>query len=302
MKRITIISLTVFCLAFIISCGNKSSNNKVITINAGPQPQTIDPSINTSLDSCYYVIHAFEGLTTKDKDGNIVGGVAESWEELDEGIRYIFHLRTNAKWSDGKPVLAEDFVYSWRRVVDPLVGSQYSFQHESVKNAKDITAGKLPLESLGIKAIDDYTLEVILEAPTAYFLDLTAFPTFYPIRKDIIEQYGNTWSLNPETYIGNGPFITSEINQDESIIMIKNTNYWNADSVVAEKLRFILMQNETSSVAGIKDGSIDFARILPTRDIPTLKEEGLLQIRPMLASYFYCFNVTNEVLKDIRIR
>ena len=302
MKRIIIISLTVFCLAFIISCGNKSSNNKVITINAGPQPQTIDPSINTSLDSCYYVIHAFEGLTTKDKDGNIVGGVAESWEELDEGIRYIFHLRTNAKWSDGKPVLAEDFVYSWRRVVDPLVGSQYSFQHESVKNAKDITAGKLPLESLGIKAIDDYTLEVILEAPTAYFLDLTAFPTFYPIRKDIIEQYGNTWSLNPETYIGNGPFVATEINQDESIIMIKNTNYWNADSVVAEKLRFILMQNETSSVAGIKDGSIDFARILPTRDIPTLKEEGLLQIRPMLASYFYCFNVTNEVLKDIRIR
>ena len=302
MKRIIIISLTVFCLAFIISCGNKSSNNKVITINAGPQPKTIDPSLNTALDGCYYVIHAFEGLTTKDKDGNIVGGVAESWEELDEGIRYIFHLRTNAKWSDGKPVLAEDFVYTWRRVVDPLVGSQYSFQHEPVKNAKDITAGKLPVESLGIKAIDDYTLEVILEAPTAYFLDLVAFPTFYPVRRDIIEEFGDAWSLNAKTYIGNGPFITSEINQDESIIMIKNTNYWNADSVVAEKLRFILMQNETSSVAGIKDGSIDFARILPTRDIPTLKEEGLLQIRPMLASYFYCFNVTNEVLKDIRIR
>ena len=145
--------------------------------------------------------------------------------------------------------------------LDPWLEVNISFQHESVKNAKDITAGKLPLESLGIKAIDDYTLEVILEAPTAYFLDLTAFPTFYPIRKDIIEQYGNTWSLNAKTYIGNGPFITSEINQDESIIMIKNTNYWNADSVVAEKLRFILMQNETSSVAGIKDGSIDFARI-----------------------------------------
>ena len=299
------ILLIIFSVAFIlcfISCKENASNNKVITINAGPQPKTIDPSLNTALDGCYYVIHAFEGLTTKDKNGNIVGGVAESWEEFDDGARYIFHLRTNAKWSDGKPVLAEDFVYTWRRVVDPLVGSQYSFQHEPVKNAKDITAGKLPVESLGINAIDDYTLEVVLEAPTAYFLDLVAFPTFYPVRRDIIEEYGDNWSLNPQTYIGNGPFVTSEINQDESIIMIKNTNYWNAGSVVAEELRFILMQNENSSVAGIKDGSIDFARVVPTQDIPNLKEEGLLQIKPMLASYFYCFNVTNEVLRDVRVR
>ena len=305
MKKIKTILLIIFSTIFIlcfVSCKENSSNNKVITINAGPQPQTIDPSLNRTLDGCYYIMHAFEGLTTKDKNGNIVGGVAESWEEFEDGARYIFHLRKNAKWSDGKPVLAEDFVYTWRRVVDPLVGSQYSFQFEPVKNAKDITAGKLPVESLGIKAIDDYTLEVVLEAPTAYFLDLVAFPTFYPVRRDIIEQFGDTWSLNPETYIGNGPFVTSEINQDESIIMVKNTNYWNADSVVAEKLRFLLMQNETSSVAGVKEGSIDFARVVPTQDIPTLKEEGLLQIKPMLASYFYCLSATNEVLKDVRIR
>lgn len=307
MIKSKIILLTVFSIILIIatifiSCGDSSNNNKVITINAGPQPQTIDPSLNTALDACYYVMHAFEGLTTKDREGNIVGGVAESWEEFEDGARYIFHLRTNAKWSDGKPVLAEDFVYTWRRVVDPLVGSQYSFQHEPVKNAKDITAGKLPIESLGIKALDDYTLEVVLEAPTAYFLDLAAFPTFYPVRRDIVEQYGDAWSLNAETYIGNGPFATIEINPDESIIMVKNTNYWNADSVVPERLKFLLMRNENSSVAGIKDGSIDFSKIIPTQDIPTLKEEGLLQIKPMTASYFYCLNVTNEILRDIRIR
>ena len=186
--------------------------------------------------------------------------------------------------------------------MDPLVGSQFSFQHEPVKNAKDITAGKLPVESLGINAIDDYTLEVVLEAPTAYFLDLTTFFTFYPLRRDIIEEFGDTWSLNPQTYIGNGPFVTTEINQDESIIMIKNTNYWNAGSVVAEELRFILMQNENSSVAGIKDGSIDFARVVPTQDIPNLKEEGLLQIKPMLTSYYYILNTTNQILRDVRVR
>lgn len=199
-----ILSALFIIMSFIvISCsgGNKESKN-VITINAGPQPKTIDPTLNTALDACYYVIHAFEGLTTKSKDGKIVGGVAENLEILDNGTKYIFHLRTNAKWSDGKPVAASDFVYSWQRVVDPAVGSQYSFQHEPVKNAKAITAGQMPVDSLGVKAIDDHTLEVTLEAPTAYFLDLAAFTTFYPVRKDIIEQYGDTWSLNAETYIG----------------------------------------------------------------------------------------------------
>ena len=299
-----ILSALFIIMSFIvISCsgGNKESKN-VITINAGPQPKTIDPTLNTALDACYYVIHAFEGLTTKSKDGKIVGGVAENLEILDNGTKYIFHLRTNAKWSDGKPVAASDFVYSWQRVVDPAVGSQYSFQHEPVKNAKAITAGQMPVDSLGVKAIDDHTLEVTLEAPTAYFLDLAAFTTFYPVRKDIIEQYGDTWSLNAETYIGNGPFVTTEINQDESIIMVKNTNYWNIQEVKPEKLKFVLMQNETASVAGIKEGSIDFSRILPTQDIQTLRDEGLLQIKPMLASYFYCLNITNEVLKDARVR
>ena len=162
-KKLLILSFIVVLL-IIVSCKKENNNHSVITINAGPHPKTIDPTLNTALDGCYYIIHAFEGLTTKSKDGKIVGGVAENWEVLDDGTRYIFHLRTNAKWSDGKPVVASDFVYSWQRVVDPAVGSQYSFQHEPVKNAKDITAGKMPVDSLGVKAIDDYTLEVVLEA------------------------------------------------------------------------------------------------------------------------------------------
>ena len=141
-KQIFMIAVMIF---IIISCKSGGSKD-VITINAGPQPKTIDPSLNTALDGCYYIIHAFEGLTTKSKDGKIVGGAAENWEILDNGTKYIFHLRTNAKWSDGKPVIASDFVYSWQRVVDPAVGSQYSFQHEPVKNAKAITAGKMPVD------------------------------------------------------------------------------------------------------------------------------------------------------------
>ena len=297
-------AILIFILMLSVSCSSSSPSDdkKTININLGPQTKAIDPSLSSTLIGSYYIAHAFEGLTRTDKSGNIVGGVAESWEEFDNGTRYVFHLRTNAKWNDGKIVTANDFVYTWKRVVDPITVSDYNYLMSPIKNADKIIAGELSTDDLGVKAIDDYTFEVLLERPTAYFLDLTSFSVFFPVRKDIVEQYGDSWSLDAKTYIGNGPYTTIEISADDKIVMVKNTNYWNSDSIVAEKLNFIIMQNETASVAGIKEGSIDFSKILPTQDIPALQEEGLIQIKPSLASFFYCLSTTNEVLKDVRIR
>ena len=162
MKRI------IFCLlitTIFISCsqsGKSKNSMDGLFINVGPEPQTIDPILNKASDASVYIIHAFEGLATKNKNGELVGGAAESWEILDNGLKFIFHLRTNGKWSDGKPLTASDFVYSWRRAVNPETASEYSYQFEPLKNAMDINAGKLDLNDLGIKAIDDYTLEVLL--------------------------------------------------------------------------------------------------------------------------------------------
>ena len=297
-------AILIFILMLSVSCSSSSPSDdkKTININLGPQTKAIDPSLSSTLIGSYYIAHAFEGLTRTDKSGNIVGGVAESWEEFDNGTRYVFHLRTNAKWNDGKIVTANDFVYTWKRVVDPITVSDYNYLMSPIKNADKIIAGELSTDDLGVKAIDDYTFEVLLERPTAYFLDLTSFSVFFPVRKDIVEQYGDSWSLDAKTYIGNGPYTTIEISADDKIVMVKNTNYWNSDSIVAEKLNFIIMQNETASVAGIKEDSIDFSKILPTQDIPALQEEGLIQIKPSLASFFYCLSTTNEVLKDVRIR
>lgn len=301
--RLKIITCLMMLSVLLASCSNNNeSSDNTLNINLGPQTKSIDPAISSTVIGSYYITHAFEGLTTIDKDGKMSGGAAESWEELDGGLRYIFHLRTNAKWSDGKNVTAEDFVYSWRRVVDPKTASDYGYQFAPVKNAEKIIAGELPKEELGVKAIDDYTLEVVLERPTVYFLDLVGFTTFYPVRKDIIEQYADKWEVNAETYIGNGPFTTIEISPDDRIVMVKNTNYWNYKEVLPEKLNFIMMQNPTASVAGIKDGTLDFSKVVPTQDIPVLKEEGILQIKPLLGSYYYCFSTTNEILKDVRIR
>ncbi|ASJ20497.1 peptide ABC transporter substrate-binding protein [Brachyspira hampsonii] len=296
------ISLAFLMIISLISCSKGKDTNEGIIVNLSVEPKTIDPSLNAQIYGVIYISHVFEGLTVRDRNNKIVPGVAENWEISADGKTYTFFLRTNSTWSDGKPVVAEDFVYSWQRQVDPKVASEYSYQHEPVKNAMAITRGEMPVDSLGVKAIDDHTLVVELEAPTAYFLEVAAFPTFAPLRKDIIEQYGDNWTLKPETYIGNGPYVMSERNIDENIIMVKNPNYWNADSIVAEKITFVFMQNGAAAVAGIKDGSLHMAYEPPQQDIPTLLEEGLIQIKPLIATYYYPINVTNEYLKDPRVR
>ena len=301
-KKVLLSILSLIVLVF-SACSNvsKSSDSEII-VNLSVEPKTIDPSFNAQIYGVIYIQHVFEGLTTRDRNNKVVEGVAESWDISSDGKVYTFHLRTNALWSDGKPVVAEDFVYSWRREVDPDVASEFSYQHEPVKNARDITAGNLPVDSLGVKAIDDYTLEVELEAPTAYFLELTAFPTYAPLRRDIIEEHGDSWTLSPETYIGNGPYVMSERNIDENIIMVKSTNYWNADTIIAPKITFVFMQDGAAAIAGIKDGTLHMAYEPPQQDIPTLTEEGLIQIKPLIATYYYPINVTNRYLRDARVR
>lgn len=295
--------LSLIVLSF-LACSNNASkiSDSEIIVNLSVEPKTIDPNFNAQIYGVIYIQHVFEGLTTRDRNNKVVEGVAESWDISADGKTYTFHLRTNALWSDGKSVVADDFVYSWRREVDPVVASEFSYQHEAVKNARDITAGKMPVESLGVRAIDDYTLEVELEAPTAYFLELTAFPTYAPLRRDIIEKYGDSWTLSPETYIGNGPYIMSERNIDENIVMIKSTNYWNADTIIAPKITFMFMQDGAAAIAGIKDETLHIAYEPPQQDIPALTEEGLIQIKPLIATYYYPINVTNRYLRDARVR
>lgn len=217
MKKIIIFLLTILS-AFAISCKNKTVSDSIV-VNMGAEPKTMDPTLNSISVVSVYIIHAFEGLTKLDSNNNVVGAVAEGWFISDDGLKYIFHLRTNAKWSDGKPVTANDFEYSWKRAVNPNVAAEYAYMMEVVKNAKEINAGIMDYNNLGVKAIDDYTLEVILENPTAYFLEFIASTgIFMPVRKDIIETYKDEWTLSPETYIGNGPYKMTERLADQKIV------------------------------------------------------------------------------------
>ena len=300
MKKFYFILILVFLF---ISCSSKKNiDDNTIYVNLGGEPKTIDPALNITLQGSTYVTHLFECLTTKYKDIAIQPGAAESWEISEDGLTYIFHLRTNGKWSDGKPLTAADFEYSWKRVVDPKTASEPSYLFEPILNFSNVNGGYMPVDEFGIKAIDDYTLEVQLEYPTAYFLELVNLPVFSPVRKDMVEKDPDNWTRNPKTCIGNGAFILQERKPDQSITVVKNTNYWNKDTIVAEKIKFVLMDNPTSAVAGVKEGSLHFSDQFPYQDIDTLKKEGFIDIATRIGTQYYALNTTNETLKDKRVR
>ena len=148
MKKNIVLILITFSIIFLLSCKGGSKDDGAIYINVGPEPKTIDPALNSAVDGSIYIQHAFEGLATRDKDNNIIPGVAERWDISEDGLTYTFYIRENAKWSDGKNITADDFVYAWQRAVDPITACEYAYQFEPVSNAIDITAGKKEVSEL----------------------------------------------------------------------------------------------------------------------------------------------------------
>lgn len=305
MKRFCTVILFFAFVLFIMGCEKKSSKSSdSIFVNMGAEPRTIDPTLNSQSAVSTYLFHAFEGLTKKDKNNELKPGMAENWNISDDGLTYTFHLRTNAKWSDGKPVTANDFVYAFKRAVDPKTAAEYAYMMEVVKNAKNITKGNMNIDNLGVKALDDYTLEVKLENPTAYFLEfISSTGVYMPVREDIINKYADNWTKNPESYVVNGPYVMTERKADESIVFEINTNYYAKDEQVAKKITFVLLDDPNTALAGVKTGTLHFSAVPPpSGEIETLMKEGYVVPNYALGTYYIEINITNDVLKNKDIR
>jgi len=267
-----------------------------IVYNLGADPKTIDPQLNSAVDGSTIIHNAFEGLMREDTSGQIIAGVAESYDLSDDETVYTFHLRKDTKWSDGQNVVAGDFEYAWKRALTPEVAAEYSYQLYYIKNGEaffDKEAG-VTIDDIGVKALDDQTLEVTLEAPCPYFLSLVASPTYFPVRKDIVEAAPERWALSPETYIGNGPFKMSAWSEKESMTFVKNENYWDAANVKLETLEVKLIDDEITYLNAFKAGEIDIIESPPQAEIPTLVAEGSAEIKPYLGTYFYIVNVSDK--------
>lgn len=299
-KNIILVSILLFC---IISCKKEIKNNEIY-INLGGEPRTLDPTLNSLSFGSIYMIHFFEGLTKRDNKDNVVAGMAESWDISDDELTYTFHIRTNAKWSDGKNVTAYDFEYTLKRAADPKTAASYSHMLNVIKNANKVLKGEIAVDELKVKAIDEYTLEIVLENPTPYFLEyISVSSPYFPVRKDIVEKYGDEWSRNPETYIVNGAYIMTERKIDEKIVMEINTNYYDKDSIIAKKINVIIMDDSNTALAAIKSGNLQFSVMeAPIAEIPALTKENYILQKPAYGVYFLEINSSKGVLTNKNIR
>ncbi|MGB4438389.1 MAG: peptide ABC transporter substrate-binding protein [Sedimentibacter sp.] len=271
--------------------------------NIAVDPETWDPTLNSAADGGHIIQNMFEGLTKETSEG-IEAAAAEKWDISDDGKTYTFHLREGLKWSDGQPLTAKDFEYAWKRACDPAVASDYSFLVTSyLVGGDEYFKGTGTIDEIGVKALDELTLEVNLKFPVAYFLSLTSFYTYMPVRQDIVEANGEGWEKNPETCISNGAFKLTDYQTGSHLTMAKNENYWNADTVKLAGVKGLMIVEGTTALNGYENGEIQILDSITIEQIPRLqKEDPNFKIYPQIGTYYVNFNVDNEVFKDLRIR
>ncbi|MEQ8197882.1 MAG: peptide ABC transporter substrate-binding protein, partial [Clostridiaceae bacterium] len=262
-------------------------------------------------DGSIVLSNAFEGLMKTDDKDQPVPGIAEKYEVSADGKTYTFHLRSDAKWSDGKAVTAKDFEYAWKRALDPATASPYATQLYYLKNGEAYNTGKAKAEDVGVKATDDKTLVATLENPTAYFLSLMSFPTYFPVREDVVSKNAN-WASDPATYITDGPFKMKEWKPKDSITFVQNENYYDAKNVKLTQLTFTVIPDETSAWASYKSGELDMTDTVPTVEVQQALADKTATNFPYLGTYYYCINVSDtaksvnadaaKVLSDLKVR
>ena len=286
------------------ACGPALKRADLIFVN-GAEPETLDPSIITGQPEGRIVNALFEGLTTFDAHGKSGPGMAKSWTISEDGKVYTFKMRPEAKWSDGRPLTATDFVESWKRTLSPETAASYNYQLFYVKNAQPFAEGKIKdFSEVGVKALDGQTLEVTLENPTPFFLDLCATPPLQPVPVERIRQFGDDW-VKPGRIIGNGAYVLEDWRINDRIRLRKNPNYWNAKKVALESVEALPISVATVAfnffAGGLADLIVD-KNLTPNALLDELKKTPDFHSAPFLGIYFLRFNCSKPPFNDPRVR
>ncbi len=281
--------------------GVKLAAEQVLHRGNGSEPQSLDPHKSEGVPSSNIQRDLFEGLVSEAPDGELVPGAAESWEISEDGKTYLFHLRRNAVWSNGDPVTAHDFVFSWRRIVDPMTGSYYSQTLAPILNAEAIIQGKMPKERLGVEALDDYTLKVTLKGPTPYFLGLLTHSSTYPVNRQNVEQYGEKFA-RPGRLLSNGAFVLKEWRVQSHIVLERNPRYWDDANTTLDKVIYYPIEDQSTELKRYRAGELDTTEAFPLTQLGWLRKNipDEVRIAPYLGTYYYGFNLTRPPFKDNR--
>ena len=276
-----------------------ANGETTLKINLSSEPDYLDPALNSSVDGACLAANSFSGLYTYDADGNTVPACAEGYELSEDGLTYTVTLKEGLLWSDGTPLTAADFEYSWKRATDPATAADYAYMFSGFDGYVE---GETT--DLNVKALDDTTLQFVLTAPCAYMEDLMSFPTFYPVQKAWVEEHATAeapgaW-CQEAGFPSNGAYVCTGWNHDTSMTYEKNPNWFNADQVTVEKLEFMLSADDTAIYAAYNDGSLDFADAVPTDEIATLleTENPEFHIVDELGTYYCAFNANSELFAD----
>ncbi|QCO55985.1 peptide ABC transporter substrate-binding protein [Pseudorhodobacter turbinis] len=317
MQRRTILAMTtasILALGFstataaTVAEGDTLAEKQVFSYRLLDQFPTLDPQLNEETAGSHVLRQIMEGLMTQDADGNLRPGVATGFEASEGNTVYTFTLRDTAKWSNGDPVVAQDFVNGWRRAADPATASPYAWYVEltQMKNAAEIVAGTMDPTELGVEAVDDHTLKVTLNQPVPYFPAMTSYATLSPIHMPTVEEFGSDWTA-PENYVGNGAYTLKEMALNEYFTLVKSPTYWDADSVIIEEVTGLVINDVNQALTRYESGEYDMLEPLPAGTYPRLKTERPDEAKsvPRLCSYYYAINQRADAqpeLRDPRVR
>ena len=272
-----------------------NGDNTTLKLNLASEPDKIDPALNTTVDGACLAVNSFEGLCTYNADGEIENALADSYTVSDDGLTYVFTMRDGLKWSDGSELNAKDFAYAWNRAADPNTGADYAYMFDAIAKNED---GSLQVEA----SEDGKTLTVQLDAPCVYFLDLCAFPAYYPVKQECVEA-ADGWETNPGAwaleagFVSNGAYTLESWNHNESMVYVKNPNYYRADEVKIERLEFMLSADDTAIFAAYNAGDLDFADTVPNDEIANLLDNPEFHIIDNLGTYYVGFNVNSDLFE-----
>ena len=312
MSVLLVVAMLLGCMMCLNSCGSTTADAKVMTLNVGAYPDTVDPALNSAVDGATYIVHAFAGLVgfeQNDKgDLELVPQCADSLPEgvlLEDGkTSYTYTLREGLKWSDGTDLKAEDFVYAWNRAASPVTAADYGYMFEVIDGYTEMNEtdddGNLvnPDAKLNVTA-DGNKITVVLTVDVPYFHELCAFPAYMPVRKDLIEKHGEAWATSADTYIGNGAYKVTEFTQTQ-MVMEKNEFFYNADKVVTDKIVFAFNDDDVSLLTNYQSGTYLFIDSVPNDEIASLKTGALKDqffVEGQLGTYYVSFNVNDTALK-----
>ncbi|WP_275366125.1 peptide ABC transporter substrate-binding protein [Xenorhabdus bovienii] len=299
-----ILGSVTYSYAAVIPSGTQLADKQEITRNNFSEPVSLDPHKSDSSSEFDILRDFFERMVAIDKKDKVIPALAERWETNDNKT-WVFHLRKGIKWSDGSPITAHDVVFSWRRMVTPDTISPYGsyLVQATVVNAYDVLSGKKKPEELGVKALDDATIEVTLGRPKADLLQMMAHPVMSPISEKVVKKYGNKWT-QPEFFVSNGPFKLSEWIVNEKIVGVRNPYYWDDKHTVINKVTYLPLSDYKADLNRYMAGELDISNGGPSDFFPTLKKKfgDQFHISPIMSVYYYLFNTQKPPFNDVRVR